>query len=555
MHISHASRYLAHSLAAASLTTFAALGLVATAGASTTTLYAATNGTGSTCSSTAPCTLGTAISDATDGDTVVVEGGTYTIPSNSDISISTSITLTSDTGNALTSGTVLTGGDGSDVFSVSASNVTIEGFVFQDVNASNGVITVGGNGADNLVVSNNSFTNITGEAIGGHANGPTGFGTNPTLLANDWSITGNTVTNDSEVAFWLGDLTNSSIAGNTITKAGYAGILLTASQTGTGSGPSVGFENSNTVTGNMISQVAHQGIQVAYGTNVTVADNNVNAAGTDTSSGATIARDCAICLYDSNQSDITVRDNSLTNSYEGIGVGQNGKNQLGLNIVLGPDNLISGNTTGLVDNAATGSGTLFAQEDWWGCKEGPGSPACDTVVGNVQDQPFLTANPTTNSPVASTSVDAGTLGFVSYPGAPVFGVGLNGRNETSAASLPIDIGDATGSGDGWSVTATSTLFTDGGGHTLPALATTVASAPADNCDPNSTCSLASNDVSYPYVLPAGATAPTATVLANAATGTGMGDQTLVPTFSLAVPADAYAGQYSSTWTISLVTGP
>jgi hypothetical protein len=63
-------------------------------------------------------------------------------------------------------------------------------------------------------------------------------------------------------------------------------------------------------------------------------------------------------------------------------------------------------------------------------------------------------------------------------------------------------------------------------------------------------------VSYPYSLPAGATtAPTATKLFNAPLGSGMGDQTVTPTWTLAIPANAYAGSYTSTWTLSLVSGP
>jgi hypothetical protein len=35
----------------------------------------------------------------------------------------------------------------------------------------------------------------------------------------------------------------------------------------------------------------------------------------------------------------------------------------------------------------------------------------------------------------------------------------------------------------------------------------------------------------------------------------MGNQTVTATLSLAIPADTYAGTYTSTWTISLLSGP
>jgi hypothetical protein len=62
-------------------------------------------------------------------------------------------------------------------------------------------------------------------------------------------------------------------------------------------------------------------------------------------------------------------------------------------------------------------------------------------------------------------------------------------------------------------------------------------------------------LSNPYTLPAGATAPTATKIFDAKAGTGMGDQTVTPDYTLAIPADTAAGTYTSTWTFSLISGP
>ena len=115
--------------------------------------------------------------------------------------------------------------------------------------------------------------------------------------------------------------------------------------------------------------------------------------------------------------------------------------------------------------------------------------------------------------------------------------------------------DATGSGAGWNLTATSTTFATGGGPTLATTSTTVQSGPTRACDSGSTCTLATNSVTYPYTLPAGASAPTATKVFNAAANSGEGNQTVTVTWSLAVPATAVPGTYTSTWTISLASGP
>jgi|SRR5690242_521758 len=155
------------------------------------------------------------------------------------------------------------------------------------------------------------------------------------------------------------------------------------------------------------------------------------------------------------------------------------------------------------------------------------------------------------------TISAGSLGFVSTPPNVTFSATLNGLDQTVTSAQALDIGDATGSGTGWNVTATSTTFSTGGGSPklLSTSATSLTSAPSDACDAGATCTLATNSITYPYVLPAGATAPTATKLYNATANTGLGNQTVTPSWKLFVPASTFAGTYTSTWTISLVSGP
>ncbi|MBO9534849.1 MAG: WxL domain-containing protein [Solirubrobacteraceae bacterium] len=158
---------------------------------------------------------------------------------------------------------------------------------------------------------------------------------------------------------------------------------------------------------------------------------------------------------------------------------------------------------------------------------------------------------------ADATVTGGTLSFInSTPSNVTFpGVTLNGSNQTVSQTQTLDISDARGTGVGWNVTATSTLFTSSG-NTLPAGATTIASTPGVACDASVTCTVATpSGMSYPYTLPAAAVAPAATKMYNAAANTGLGAQTVTPTWTLAVPASARAGTYTSTWTFSLVSGP
>ena len=155
------------------------------------------------------------------------------------------------------------------------------------------------------------------------------------------------------------------------------------------------------------------------------------------------------------------------------------------------------------------------------------------------------------------TIAAGSLGFVSTPPNVSFSATLNGLDQSVSTTQALDVGDATGSGSGWNITATSTTFTTGGGspHLLSTSATSLTGAPTDACDASATCTLATNSVTYPYTLPAAATAPTATKMFNAAANTGLGNQTVTPTWRLSVPASTFAGTYTSTWTLSLVSGP
>ncbi len=64
-----------------------------------------------------------------------------------------------------------------------------------------------------------------------------------------------------------------------------------------------------------------------------------------------------------------------------------------------------------------------------------------------------------------------------------------------------------------------------------------------------------NSVTYPVAVPAGNPAPTAVKFYNAQALTGLGTFDLSTTIKIAVPANAYAGNYSSTITLAYVSGP
>jgi len=130
---------------------------------------------------------------------------------------------------------------------------------------------------------------------------------------------------------------------------------------------------------------------------------------------------------------------------------------------------------------------------------------------------------------------------------------LTGVDQTEAATVSLTPSDLTASGAGWNIQATSTTFTNASGRTLPTTATRFTAGIATTTAGN--CSLPTNAITYPLTLPAGTTAPAAVKVFDATAATGAGPSTLALTAAIAVPASAYVGTYTSTWTFTIASGP
>lgn len=160
-----------------------------------------------------------------------------------------------------------------------------------------------------------------------------------------------------------------------------------------------------------------------------------------------------------------------------------------------------------------------------------------------------------DSTTATASVTAGTL-TESNATTPTDSLTLNGLDQTVTYTLVITSIDATGSGTGWNLTITSTQFTTGGEtpQTLPTTATTITGV-TSACAVGATCTTPTNAITYPLTIPAASSAPAAIKFFNSAADTGMGKFTVTPSMTIAIPANTYAGTYTSTVTIAVVSGP
>jgi hypothetical protein len=186
----------------------------------------------------------------------------------------------------------------------------------------------------------------------------------------------------------------------------------------------------------------------------------------------------------------------------------------------------------------------------------------------------------------SATVTAGSLA-VGAPSTIKWTTTLTGIDTIVQRQVTITAVDATGSGSGWNLTASATPFTDSTGTTkcTPAAPCTSSAAsivltsrstgskayvddaipPVATCATSSTCTLPKNSVTYPVTIPLcllglpsgkihGMDCTPASVASGAATS-GMGAITWATDWWLPIPANAYAGTYTSTITLSIVSGP
>jgi hypothetical protein len=138
---------------------------------------------------------------------------------------------------------------------------------------------------------------------------------------------------------------------------------------------------------------------------------------------------------------------------------------------------------------------------------------------------------------------------------PSFTANLDSGDSTQTYTVPVALQDTRGTGAGWNLTVTSTTFSTGGGSpkTLSTSASSLTGV-TSSCA-SGTCTNPSNAQTYPIAVPAGGTAPTAVKFFNTTANNGMGIFTITPTIAVTVPQNAYAGTYSSTVTLSVVSGP
>lgn len=165
------------------------------------------------------------------------------------------------------------------------------------------------------------------------------------------------------------------------------------------------------------------------------------------------------------------------------------------------------------------------------------------------------------STTASATLSAGTLAFGSTPPPIAWTVTLTGLTQQAYTTTePVSVVDSTGSGAGWALDVTaSQLCTSNCAESLPEGATSLMPSPSVTCASTaSDCVVGvGSALRTPVTITSGSgTSPgSVTQLFSAEKGSGMGAQVVSLDLGLAVPSSALAGDYSATWTFSLIAGP
>jgi hypothetical protein len=162
--------------------------------------------------------------------------------------------------------------------------------------------------------------------------------------------------------------------------------------------------------------------------------------------------------------------------------------------------------------------------------------------------------------IASVSVTAtgnvtGSTLSISSSATPSFSASLDSGDQTPTYTIPLTTQDTRGTGAGWNETITSTQFNTGSpnNYTLATSASSLTGVTVTNGTGTNTAP--TNAITYPVSVPAAATAPTPVKFFDATANTGMGKFTITPTIGVFVPQSSFAGAYTSTVTVAIVTGP
>jgi hypothetical protein len=150
---------------------------------------------------------------------------------------------------------------------------------------------------------------------------------------------------------------------------------------------------------------------------------------------------------------------------------------------------------------------------------------------------------------ASETISTGGLTTTS-PDMTFAGVIVTGAAQTQTGSYVLDVTDLTGHNAGWHVTLAGAALTNADTTTLVTTATPPIAAPCTVVVTGCIDLPANVASTAPFVI-----SPTAVPLYSAAVNTGVLENHVVVPMSVTIRASVSSGAFTSTWTVSVTSGP
>jgi parallel beta-helix repeat protein len=401
----------------------------------------------------APCeTIQYAVDQAVDGDTVDVAAGIYDEPQ---VIVDKPLTLQgAGAGQTIVDGSSASGLPTNGLFrfdSPAVGDISVSGFTLQGANGDNG----GGEALLMLFsgVPTGSQVSVTeNELLASEALDPD--------IATDWSL-GIYVSSSAAAievednlfdGMWQGILVERSTGSTTIAGNEFADMVSNIAGPDTFPGEGIlilavgdAVTSPQLVSDNYFHGYAGLGVAVQAGhssapiaqssfSDVTVAGNQIDLGGAMFPS---TGRPLAGVILKTGQAQSTIEGaDILGNTISVSAPGNDVAVESGVSETEAHLNRLTGDPSAGLD-AFYASGPVSAADNWWGCNEGPGSPQCTTVSGDVDSAPNLVLSGTASSPQVEPGQSATITASLAAnsDGGAVSGVPAGGSPVTFDSSL------------------------------------------------------------------------------------------------------------------------
>src|SRR5262245_40145637 len=337
------------------------------------------------CTAVTPCkTIQGAVNDVAAGRVISVAAGTYAEPAAGPLTINKTVTLCGaqagvDARGRVASESIITDSQGT---YITANNVIVDGFTIQNstVAAFTGYGLAMGAGTMGTLV----YNNIIQDNIAGIGLANAGASPNQVLICQ------NQIQNNNQPggASGSGIYTDQFVSGGNVTN-----VLVENNNFVGNNNAGIDISNTDSAGGVFLLEVRTNVFNMD-GRGVLLFNTHDSTIHNNSITNSTFAGSAAVRLFECN-TNLTILFNDIdTGPTYGIRFTDSGTIVPACpsaNVVINDNNIVNFPAGGLLVDAASTTGTVNAECNWWGCVTGPNTGGCGTVVGNADFTPWLVA--------------------------------------------------------------------------------------------------------------------------------------------------------------------